>query len=178
MDWLILIYKIPAEPSRYRASVWRKIKDIGAIYLQNSVCIVPFNKKTERVFRKIKNEIENYGGEGYLIKADFIGPENKIISLFNDTRDEEYAEIIEKCYDFFYEIDAETKAEHFTYAELEENEEDLKKLYNWFEKVRERDYFTSFLQEKTYQLLAACRACLDDFGEHVFAREDMKQIDQ
>lgn len=177
MEWLLLIYKIPPEPSRYRASVWRKIKEIGSIYLQNSVCIIPLNRKNERAFRKIKNEIETYGGEGYLIKADFIGPESKTVGLFNDARDEEYAEIIEKCYDFFYELDMETKAEHFTYAELEENEEDLKKLYNWFEKVRERDYFTSFLQEKTYRLLESCRACLDDFGDRVFAREDMHQID-
>ncbi len=31
--WLILIYKIPVEPTRYRASIWRTLKAAGAIYL-------------------------------------------------------------------------------------------------------------------------------------------------
>ncbi|MCW2942968.1 MAG: ChrB protein, partial [Actinomycetia bacterium] len=39
--WLVLVYKVPAEPTRLRAGVWRKIKGLGAIYLQNSVAALP-----------------------------------------------------------------------------------------------------------------------------------------
>ncbi len=35
-SWLLFIYKIPSEPSRLRATVWRRLKGLGAIYLQNS----------------------------------------------------------------------------------------------------------------------------------------------
>jgi hypothetical protein len=34
--WLVLIYRVPPEPTRLRSTVWRRIKSLGAIYLQNS----------------------------------------------------------------------------------------------------------------------------------------------
>jgi hypothetical protein len=34
--WLILIYKIPPEPSRLRAGIWRKLKAAGAIYCRTA----------------------------------------------------------------------------------------------------------------------------------------------
>src|SRR5215210_8900163 len=39
--WFVLIYKLPAEPTRLRASVWRKLKAAGAVYLQNGVAALP-----------------------------------------------------------------------------------------------------------------------------------------
>src|SRR5262249_30714465 len=39
--WLLLIYRVPPEPTRLRAAVWRRIKSLGAIYLQNSVAALP-----------------------------------------------------------------------------------------------------------------------------------------
>src|ERR687898_1175619 len=39
--WFVLVYKLPAEPTRLRASVWRKLKAAGAVYLQNGVAALP-----------------------------------------------------------------------------------------------------------------------------------------
>ncbi|WP_279580643.1 hypothetical protein [Fodinicola feengrottensis] len=33
--WLLLVYKVPSEPTRLRATVWRRLKGMGAIYLQS-----------------------------------------------------------------------------------------------------------------------------------------------
>jgi hypothetical protein len=33
--WLILIYHLPREPSRHRVAMWRKLKALGAPYLQD-----------------------------------------------------------------------------------------------------------------------------------------------
>ena len=48
---------------------------------------------------------------------------------------------MDRCEDFLQQVKKEYAANHFTYAELEENEVDLVKLRNWFAKVRERDVF-------------------------------------
>lgn len=171
-EWFSLIYKIPSEPTRYRASVWRKVKASGAVYLQNSVCVLPVNRKTERQFRQIRHEIESYGGEGYLSKGTFLGSDQQIIEMFNRARDEEYEEIIDRCEDFFKEIDKEISMKHFTYAELEENEEDFEKLKKWFEKVKERDFFGAALAARAEEILNQCQERLDEFGNHVFSSED------
>ena len=39
--WLLLVYRMPSEPTRLRATVWRRIKSLGAIYLQNSAAALP-----------------------------------------------------------------------------------------------------------------------------------------
>lgn len=51
-----------------------------------------------------------------------------MVARFKSDRDEQYTEFIDKCTDFEAEIAKETAAQHFTYAELEENDVDLKKL--------------------------------------------------
>ncbi|MQL51607.1 ChrB domain-containing protein [Desulfofundulus thermobenzoicus] len=174
-EWLLLVYKIPSEPSRYRAAVWRRIKSLGAVYLQNGVCVLPYGRDTERQFRMLWKEIEDYGGEAFLIRGTLLAPAEGIIKLFNMARDEEYAEIIDRCEDFFKEIEAETESRHFTYAELEENEEDLAKLEKWLKKVMERDFFQASLAEKTKELLQECRTRLDEFADMVFTCEDSMQ---
>lgn len=171
-EWLFLVYKIPSEPSRYRATVWRKIKALGAVYLQNSVCVLPAVRDNERYFRQLRKEITEFGGEAYLIKGTMLGTEQGVIDLFNGARDEEYGEIIHRCEEFLEEIEAETGNQHFTYAELEENEEDLAKLEKWLEKVSERDFFQAGLAGKTKEILEKCRNRLNSFAEKVFAWED------
>ncbi|MCL6558832.1 MAG: hypothetical protein K6U74_08510 [Firmicutes bacterium] len=173
--WLLLIYKIPSEPTRYRAAIWRKIKAMGAVYLQNSACVLPVNLKSERQFRQLRREIESYGGEGYLIKGVFLGNEQQVVDMFNRARDEEYEEIIDRCRDFFKEIDKEIERKHFTYAELEENEEDLEKLKKWFDKVKERDFFNAGKMASTAEILEKCQEKLDEFGSYVFASEDFME---
>ena len=46
--WFVLVYKLPAEPTRLRASVWRKLKAAGAVYLQNGVATLPEDAAGER----------------------------------------------------------------------------------------------------------------------------------
>lgn len=172
-EWLFLVYKIPSEPSRYRASIWRKIKAIGAVYLQSSVCVLPSNRKTEKNFRLLRREIESYGGEAHLVKGSFLLQEQSVIDMFNQARNEEYDEIIDRCNDFFKEIDKEIAREHFTFGELEENEEDFEKLKKWYEKVRERDFFQAGKSEIVLQMLEKCQDRIDEFGQYVFAHEEI-----
>ena len=40
-SWVLLIYRLPREPSRHRVAVWRKLKDLGALYLQDGVAALP-----------------------------------------------------------------------------------------------------------------------------------------
>lgn len=173
VEWIFLIYKIPSEPSRYRASIWRKIKAVGAIYLQSSVCALPFNRKTEKSFRLLRREIEGYGGEAHVIKGSFLLQEQTVIDMFNQARNEEYDEVIDRCQDFFKEIDKEIARKHFTFGELEENEEDFEKLKKWFEKIRDRDFFHAGQAQLALEMLEKCQERIDEFGHYVFAHEEI-----
>jgi DNA-binding transcriptional regulator PaaX len=60
--WLVLIYRVPPEPTRLRSTVWRRIKSLGAIYLQNSAAALPASAATERALRKLRREIIEMSG--------------------------------------------------------------------------------------------------------------------
>src|ERR1700676_946509 len=60
--WLLLVYRVPSEPSRLRAAVWRRLKSLGAIYLQNSAAALPASVGAERALRKLRSQILDMGG--------------------------------------------------------------------------------------------------------------------
>lgn len=57
-----LAYRIPREPSRLRATAWRRIKALGTIYLHNSVAALHDSWDNERALRTLRREIIELGG--------------------------------------------------------------------------------------------------------------------
>ena len=171
LPWLVLVYRIPSEPSRLRATVWRRLKSHGAIYLQNSVAALPASPGNERALRVLRAEIGQLGGTAQLLHADPLAGGTDITAAYNAARDDEYEEIVDKAQDFLAEIEKETATEHFTYAELEENEEDLTKLRRWQQKVAARDSLHAAGADQADAALARCTAALEEFAHHVYAAD-------
>lgn len=169
--WLLLIYRVPPEPTRLRSTVWRRIKSLGAIYLQNSVAALPASPANERSLRKLRREIVDMSGTAILLTANALAGESEVRGAFVTARNEEYAEIIDKCEDFLRQVQKEYDENHFTYAELEENEEDLVKLKNWFAKIVDRDVFRADRRPATERALETCEQSLEAYAARVYAEE-------
>lgn len=172
-EWLLLSYKTPPEPSGKRVSIWRKIKGFGAVYIQNGVCILPKNEEHQRQFKIVQNEIVNIGGEALLMETKGLDKkeEEGIVLRFNNERNEQYQEFIDKCGEYFEELRKETANRHFTYAELEENDEDLRKQKNWLEKIKKLDFFGAPLLKEAEKQLLVCEQMLEEFAQNVFNAE-------
>lgn len=170
--WLLLVYRIPREPSRLRAGVWRRLKSIGAVYLQNSVAVLPEPTVHERALRSLRKDITELGGTAHLMRCEALAGAGEVVATYNAARDEEYEEILDRCRGFRAEIDKEAAAEKFTYAELEENDEDLTKLRGWFDKVRLRDSLGAGRRPAAEEALQNCVAALDTFAEKVYLAQD------
>ncbi len=169
--WLLLVYRVPSEPTRLRAAVWRRIKSLGAIYLQNSVAALPASPAAERSLRLLRNEILEMSGTAMLMSCSVLAGEAEIRSAFTAARDDEYEEIIDKCRDFLGEVEKEYADSHFSYAELEENEVDLIKLRTWLQRVRERDVFGGAGLQAALSSLAECEEKLEAYATRVYAEE-------
>jgi hypothetical protein len=169
--WLLLIYRVPSEPSRLRAAVWRRIKSLGAIYLQSSVAALPASVTAERALRKLRSEILDMSGSAVLLSCAVLAGEQEVREAFQSARNDEYEEIVDKCHDFLAGLRKEYADNHFSYAELEENEVDLVKLRSWLERVRQRDVFGAAGLEPTLSALAECEEKLEEFAARVYAEE-------
>ena len=168
--WLLLTYKVPPEPAARRIALWRRLKGMGAIYLQNGVCLLPKTADHTRRLKMLENDIAETGGESVLLETVALDPaqEDKVVSRFKADRDEAYREFIDKCDDFEAEIAKETAAEHFTYAELEENDADLKKLQGWLDRIGKLDFYGGALAATAAERLAGCERLLDAYAQRVF----------
>jgi DNA-binding transcriptional regulator PaaX len=169
--WLLLIYRIPPEPTRLRSTVWRRIKALGAIYLQNSVAALPASPTAERSLRKLRREILDMSGTAILLSTSVLAGEAEVRGAFQAARNDEYEEIVDKCEDFLAQVQKEYVDNHFTYAELEENEVDLVKLKNWFTKIVERDVFGADGRAATERAIETCEQSLEAYAARVYAEE-------
>lgn len=169
--WLMLMYQVPSEPSRLRTAVWRRLKALGAVYVAHSVAVLPESPEAERALRALRAEVGQMGGTAQLVRAEPLLGQADFAAKYNEARDEEYAEVIGRCEDFLAEIEQEAGAGHFTYAELEENDEDLAKLRSWLGKVGVRDVLGASSAEVARAAVTRCEEALEGFAAQVYAAD-------
>ena len=172
--WLLLTYKVPAEPASKRVALWRRLKGLGAIYLQNGVCLLPKTDDHVRRLKMLENDVAEMGGDAVILETVAFdrAQEDKVVARFKADRDDAYREFIDKCDDFETEIANETAARHFTYNELEENDVELKKLQGWLEKIKKLDFYGGVLAPDAAERLKGCETLLDAYAQRVFEVHD------
>ena len=165
---------MPTEPASKRVAVWRDLKRLGALYLQQCVCIFPDLPDLTDEVNQVAAKIPALGGETFLLDVPRLQPEDeaRIIEAFRSQRAAEYAEIIEECETkFVKEIEFERFRQNYTFEEAEEIEQDLEKIRRWFERVRERDWFNADRRDEVEAWLARCQTLLAGFEEEVYRRQ-------
>lgn len=137
--------------------------------------MLPHAPEHEQVLQKLLAEIEQQGGSGFFLEA--VAPNEGIQAdlreRFQRERAKEYQEFGERCHEFVQEIEKETQAHKFTFAELEENEQDLLKLTRWLRKIQQRDFFEVSSGREATENLARCRRALHVFTTTVYEQEGL-----
>jgi DNA-binding transcriptional regulator PaaX len=179
MDWLLFTSQLPTSPSSLRVMVWRRMKAAGAVGLQNGVWVLPHSKEQVRFLQELLDYLKEQGASGQSFAATALNQsiENDLLERFQAQRDEEYAELIERCQDLLSELDKETQKQKFTFAELEENEDDLQKLRNWLARINARDYVGGKRADEASQQVEACAVALEEFANQVYIQEKLTSQD-
>jgi hypothetical protein len=126
-----------------RVQVWRKLRSLGALYLQQSVCLLPARAEVVREVRRLAARIRHQGGVARVLSMAFTDPaeEHAVIAEFNTARDTEYSEVLSRLPALHQELADERARGNATYAEVEESEADLERFRTWLAKIAARDYF-------------------------------------
>src|ERR671922_1021831 len=92
MRWLQLTYKVPSEPSQKRVWVWRRLQNLGAFALQNSVYLLPYSEEVEKHFRQLAYEIHEMGGDASIFSVTALdaADERRILQVIIEARESEY----------------------------------------------------------------------------------------
>lgn len=136
--WLLLAYKVPREPTVNRVSVWRKLKRLGAVLLNDAAWVLPATPRTTEQLEWLVTEIEELGGEATLWRAELVqaGQEKELIRRFSAQVEEPYREIL---------------------AGLKRRKPDLAALSRRYRQIQEQDYFRSELGKRVFDALLAAK---------------------
>ncbi|WP_432172839.1 Chromate resistance protein ChrB [Streptomyces sp. Tue6028] len=169
--WIVLVIKLPAEPSRHRVAVWRELRKAGALSLGQGIWAVPdvpvFTDGIERVITLT----EQAGGQTVTLNASGRSEEDaaRFRALFTAARSEDWQEFLADCGKFEQELAMEIRTAKFTLAELEEEEQSLERLRRWHRDLTARDVFGAPEAAEAGERLKQCAAACEDYAERVFA---------
>jgi hypothetical protein len=136
--WVLLVSKIPREPTSSRATVWRKLKRLGALLLHDAVWVLPATPWTREQFQWLAVEIGELEGEAYLWESHLLlnGQSDALVQQFQARVESAYREILD---------------------EVERDEADLVALSRKYQQVRAQDYFHSELGIHVRERLMSAR---------------------
>jgi hypothetical protein len=169
--FLQLVYRMPAKPTAGRVAVWRSLKKAGAVYLQDSVGVLPESEATRADLEHVLERIDESHGSYHLLPLLDLPAEEeaKLVQLFVDQTAKHYAEIVENCeVNFVKEIEFENFRSNYTYEEAEEIRMEFEKICTWFERVQERDWFGAPNHGEARDWLQKCEGLLEEFEAKVF----------
>ncbi|MFF2779820.1 Chromate resistance protein ChrB [Streptomyces sp. NPDC058052] len=168
--WLLLVVRLPSEPSRHRVAVWRELRKVGALSLGQGVWAVPDVPAFEGGVTRALALTARAGGEAIRLDAAGRDPEDaaRFAALFTAAREDDWTEFLADCGKFEEEIAKEIRTAKFTLAELEEEEQSLERLRRWHRDLTARDYFGAALAGPAGERLAHCVAVCEEYAELVF----------
>jgi hypothetical protein len=171
--WLLVTVSAPGAAGSLRVFVWRKLRSLGGLYLQSSVCLLPAWPAVVREVRRLVDRVHRDGGAARVLTVALADPveEEGLRAELNAARDGEYAEVLDRVPAFLAELAQERAKGRATYAEVEESEADLDRFRAWLGKIEARDYFAASGGEAARAAVARCAQELAAFEAEALAAE-------
>jgi len=171
--WLLVTASSAGAADSLRVAVWRKLRSLGALYLHQSVCVLPARPQVEREIRLLVDRVRANGGTARVLRVSFDDgdEEAQLVSELQAARDDEYGEVLERVPAFLDELRNERDRGRATYEEVEESEADLQRFRAWLAKIDRRDYFDAPRRAEAHAAVERCARALEAFESEAFARD-------
>jgi hypothetical protein len=139
----------------------------------NGAWVLPETAPHQEVLGQLRDVVLGQGGTAFVVTISVSPPEVNaaIVARFRADRAREYDEFTENCVALLDEIGKESGVGKYTFAEMEEDEQDLEKLVRWLTKIQARDFFPDERGRQAAAELARCRGAVDAFAQDVYAAE-------
>lgn len=136
--WLLLHYTLPTNPSARRVYVWRKLKRLGAILLNESIWVLPDTSRTTEQLQWITAEIQEMKGSVYLWRSSLLLGEDaeSLMSQFMQQVDVSYKALMKK---------------------IGKKNQEPAVLSREYQQIADRDYFNSEFGKQVREKLLSLR---------------------
>ncbi len=129
----------------------------------------------QKLLNELVQTVQAQGGSASLFEATAVADDKEMIARFANDRQREYQEFATRAQGLLDEVAKEIAAEKFTFAELEEVEDDLKKLEVWLAKITARDFFAGAARTTAQEQLGACIHAVEGFAANVYSADGVAE---
>jgi hypothetical protein len=97
LEWVLLAYRIPREPSTPRIGIWRKLRQLGAAQIVDGLVALPADARTKEQLEWVAERVHEAGGEAgvWVAQAASKKLERELAARMAAAAAEEYRVVIE-----------------------------------------------------------------------------------
>ena len=150
-SWLLLVHQIPPEPPYLRAKVLRRLNQLGALAIKNSVYIIPETDETKEDIQWLRSEISRQAGETWMFRADPMAEltSDALVASFCKIRSDDYSQLL---------YEAKTVLAAIEQGDRQDSER--RKLQRRFDEVRRIDFFEASGREEMEAIMQKINTAL------------------
>lgn len=150
---MLLLYRLPREPSTPRISVWRKLKRLGVAQLGDGLVALPHDARTREQFDWIAAEVHESGGTAtvWLGRPATARSGQDLADQLREARAAEYQQLTSQALQALRGTEDRAAARNRLQAELH--------------RISRRDYFPSPARAAAAEAVAALADTEDAIGE-------------
>jgi hypothetical protein len=151
LDWVLLAYRMPREPSTPRITLWRKLRRLGVCQLLDGLVALPADARTKEQLEWIAEEVLEAGGEATvrLGRPGSIVDERRIAGRMATAVAEEYQAVIDE-------------ADELGVDELQSPpRQSVSRLQRELQRIDRRDFFPPRERDKAHLLVRQLAAQLE-----------------
>lgn len=97
--WLLLVHQLPARPVGLRVKTWRRLQQLGAVAVKNSVYALPNRPEMREDFEWVRAEIVGAGGQATVFQATTIDSlsSDELREAFRRDRQQDYRAVVDSA---------------------------------------------------------------------------------
>lgn len=180
--WFVLVYQFPKGPDSRRVKVWRRLQNIGAMAIKNSVYVLPFNDQSQEDFAWLLTELQSNGADGAILESYFVDgmSDQQVRDLFCTARNNDYKVLVEELEGALVALPADDGID---------DEEERRKARSALERARKRiaeieaiDFFGAEAHDaaeaamRTLDERTSGRSELEKTGEQMMSSVELKDL--
>jgi len=172
MTWIILIHQIPAKPTYFRAKIWRRLQQVGAIPIKQAVYAMPDTDQCLEDLGWIAKEVNDQGGEAIILTANLVEglTDKQVVELFKNARKPDYEKILRDAKSLTDRYHSEQATDPLLIA----YKAGLRKLKKSFQAAVNIDFYPGEEQRKIDDYLNKLETKLKHPGENTLAHTPQK----